>query len=591
MSRYGLIVAAWAAALAAAAPGAARADAAPGPRLMVTFRASADGADRAAARASVDAQALRALAGPRVQVIRVGAGGPGTAAQAIRALERHPEVAYAEPDVPVHASALPDDSLFASQWALDNTGQTIQGTAGTADADIDAPEAWATTTGSSQVVIGVVDTGMDASRPDLAPNLWTNPGEVAGNGSDDDHDGFVDDVHGWDFVEGDATPNDDDGHGTHVAGIADARGNDGTGVAGVSWQAKLLPVRALDADGNGTLSDVIAAFEYAADRGARIVNASLGGAGTSQTFLAALNRHPGTLLLAAAGNEAADNDAVPQTPCNELAPNVVCVAATDNRDQMAGYSNDGAQSVDLGAPGSSVASTYPGGFAWLSGTSMATPMVTGAAALLLAADPSASVAQLRAWLVGYGDPLSALAGRTVSGRRLNVAASLQAVGSAAPSGEDPAASPPSPVATELLPPSAPASAPAFQPVAPPPGAAADRGVLAISAPAHATRRAVARAGGLTIRVHLPRAGTLRVRASVARATARRLGLRGRGSTATLASVRTTTVLTGALRARLALPARARRRLVRAGTVLVTLSAELVTATGGHYRGTVRVRLR
>ena len=214
----------------------------------------------------------------------------------------------------MHAAAFPDDPFFGSQWALSNTGQTIQGTAGTVDADIDAPEAWATTTGSPQVVIAVVDTGMDASAPDLAPNLWTNSGEVAGNGVDDDHDGFVDDVHGWDFVEGDATANDDDGHGTHVAGIADARGNDGTGVAGVSWQARLLGVRALDANGNGSLSDVIAAFEYAADRGARIVNASLGGAGTSQTFLDALNRHPGTLLVAAAGNAAPSNNASPQNP-------------------------------------------------------------------------------------------------------------------------------------------------------------------------------------------------------------------------------------------------------------------------------------
>ena len=258
----------------------------------------------------------------------------------------------------------------------------------------------------------MIDSGVDASHPDLVPNL----------------------LPGHDYVQGDEDPADENGHGTHVAGtIAAERGN-GLGVAGIADNAaKVLPIRVLDGAGSGRVSDVIQAYAYAFQHGAQVVNLSLGSTTSSRAEHDAIAAFPTMLFVAAAGNGGADgvgdnNDLVATYPCAYALPNVICVAASDNRDQLASFSNYGATSVDLAAPGVSIASTWPGGgYSWSSGTSMATPHVSGAAALLWSAAPSAQPTDISAAIMAGVDMRPAFAGRTVSGGRLNVMRSLRQV--------------------------------------------------------------------------------------------------------------------------------------------------------------------
>ncbi len=269
--------------------------------------------------------AVEPLPVPGLQLVRPA---PGVARQAaIEALEDSPDVLYAEPDAIRRPLALPDDRYLGHLWGHHNMGQVVDGRAGRVDVDVDAPEAWDLTTGSAGVTVAVVDTGIDTTHPDLAPNAWSNPAERV-NGVDDDGNGLVDDIRGWDFVDDDTDPADTDGHGTHVAGTIGARGNDGVGVAGVSWRTTLLPLRVIGPDG-GTVSDVIAGYRYAGRRGIRVVNASLGGATFSRAERDAIAAAPDTLFVVAAGNDAADNDRVPSYPCGHDLPNVLCVAAID----------------------------------------------------------------------------------------------------------------------------------------------------------------------------------------------------------------------------------------------------------------------
>lgn len=328
---------------------------------------------------------------------------------------------------------IPNDASFSQLWGFNNIGQT----GGTPNADIDAPEAWDITTGSANTLVAVIDTGVDYTHPDLIDNIWTNPGEIPGNGIDDDLNGYIDDVHGYDFANNDGDPMDDFGHGTHVSGTIAAAGNNGIGVAGVNWQAQIMAVKFLDATGSGTTAAAVEAVLYATNMGAKVSNNSWGGGGFSQALLDAINaaNTSGALFVAAAGNSSSNNDALPQYPASYDAPNIISVAATDHNDLLAFFSNYGATTVDLGAPGVSIYSTVPAigdpccsnttGYMYLDGTSMATPHVTGAAALLMSYFPTDTNLQVKQRILGSVQPIAALSGKTLTGGRLNIFNSLE----------------------------------------------------------------------------------------------------------------------------------------------------------------------
>jgi subtilisin family serine protease len=318
----------------------------------------------------------------------------------------------------------PDDPDYPLLWGLNNTGQT----GGTPDADIDAPEAWDIQTENPNLVIGVIDTGVDYTHPDLVGNIWTNPGETAGNGIDDDGNGYIDDVRGWDFAYGDNDPSDVDGHGTHVAGTIAGKGNNSVGVTGVAWNTKIMPLKLFRDDTSGNISDAILALNYATAKGVKLTNNSWSGPDYSQGLYDAINTagQQGALFIAGAGNDSSDNDITPDYPGNYDLPNIISVASTDHNDALSiftlgGGSNYGLTSVDLGAPGSDIYSTTPGGnYASYEGTSMASPHVAGAAALVWSQNPTWTAQEVKDRLLETTDPIPALSGKTVSGGRLNI---------------------------------------------------------------------------------------------------------------------------------------------------------------------------
>jgi len=277
--------------------------------------------------------------------------------EAIAYYRSKPDVEYAEPNYIVRKAVIPNDSGFTQQWGLNNAGQT----GGTIDADIDAPEAWDITAGSNNIVIAVIDTGVAYGHPDLAGNIWQNTDEIPANGVDDDGNGYVDDVYGWDFIDNDGYPEDLDSHGTHVAGIIASRGNNGTGGTGVMWSAKIMALRFLGVTGVGDVANAAQAIIYAADNGARIINASWGGYDYSTPLYNAIDyaRSKGVLFVAAAGNDAQNIDGSPFYPAGFTLPNILSVAASDSNDNLAYFSNYGATSVDLAAPGVAIYSTVP----------------------------------------------------------------------------------------------------------------------------------------------------------------------------------------------------------------------------------------
>jgi len=315
---------------------------------------------------------------------------------AIAALRQDPDVLYAERNYVVQALAAPDDPRFPELYGLNNDGQT----GGTPDADIDAVEAWDTSVGSSDVVVGVIDTGVDYTHEDLAANMWVNPGEIPGNGIDDDGNGVIDDVHGFNALNGSGDPYDDYFHGTHCAGTIGAVGNNGVGVAGVNWDTQIMAIKFIDSSGFGTVEGAIASIDYAiAQRNAGVNLRVLSNSWTifgefSQALLDAITSagDAGMLFVAAAANDSSNNDVFPNYPSSYDAPSIVAVAATDQNDALAWFSNYGATSVDLGAPGVDVLSTTPGNtYSSFSGTSMATPHVAGVAALMLSSNDTLTV--------------------------------------------------------------------------------------------------------------------------------------------------------------------------------------------------------
>jgi subtilisin family serine protease len=335
-------------------------------------------------------------------------------AAAVRRFERRPDVVSAQPNHVYHTAVTPSDPFFGALWGLSS---------------IAAPQAWDLTTGSNAVRVAVVDTGMEYDHPDLAANV-TAPG--------------------WDFYAGDPDPRDENGHGTHVAGTIGANGNNDLGVAGVNWRVGLVPVRVLGPAGSGTTATITAGFRYAVEHGAKVVNASLGGSNYDPLMAATIAAAPETLFVVAAGNggrdrAADDNDLhLPVYPCNYASANLVCVAATDASDSLAPFSNYGATSVDVAAPGVGIWSTYPSaGYSDMDGTSMAAPHVAGVAALMLARNPALTLAQLRAALLGSVDVLASLQGKIASAGRVNARKALLAVG---PAPSPPAPAPPAPPA-------------------------------------------------------------------------------------------------------------------------------------------------
>jgi subtilisin family serine protease len=266
-------------------------------------------------------------------------------------LSHQPGVLFAEPNFIYRLSATPNDPRFADLWGLHN-GR---------DRDIDAPRAWDVTTGSSDVVVAVVDSGVDYAHPDLENNIWSNPGEVAGDGEDNDGNGYIDDVRGFDFVDSDNDPYDENGHGTHVAGTIGAQGDNGDGMTGVNWDVSIMPVRGADAGGNIGVVEIIDSFQYACDNGAHVVNGSFGGFEKSAAVRTVIEECPHVLFVFAAGNEGLDVDRSGNHtyPCSYTLPNIVCVAATGRTDRLAEFSNYGDVRVDIAAPGVSILSATP----------------------------------------------------------------------------------------------------------------------------------------------------------------------------------------------------------------------------------------
>ena len=335
-------------------------------------------------------------------------------------------VESAEPDYLLYKSVAPNDPSYLANelWQLNSISALSP------DPDINAPEGWDIRHDATNIIVAVVDTGMRITHEDLAPNLWTNPKEIPDNGIDDDGDGYVDDVHGISSIDGSGNPNDDDGHGTHVAGIIGAVGNNGLGVTGVAWKVQLMPLKFIAASGSGFTSDGVECINYAIKHGANVINASFGSptfSSSLQTAIAAA-RSAGIVFVAAAGNEKTDNDLTPSYPASFTLDNIVSVCATSSSGVFdASYSNFGATSVDIGAPGTAIYSTWfdsDSGYQLLSGTSMAAPVVSGVVALMKAQFPAESPAQIRQRLLATADPLPSLAGKCVSGGKVNLQRSL-----------------------------------------------------------------------------------------------------------------------------------------------------------------------
>ena len=442
-----------------------------------------EGGERSEARAAAAAADLARKLGIEIRDVKLMPGNRyvqfdtsarPTKEQMKAAIAQLPGIARVEPNVLYQPTRVPNDPQFSQQYWLQNTGQpVIPGTTllGTVGADIHVTEAWEITVGSKDTIVAVIDSGVQWDHPDLAANIYSNPSEIAGNGIDDDGNGFVDDIRGWDFGELDNNPYDDSsaigysgggwlGHGTGVAGMIGAVGNNGIGTSGVNWDVSILPMKiALNVffdDGQFVVSTttsaaIAGAYDYItmmANRGVNIVAANASYGAIASRFYedatdgdfglerAAITRltAAGVTFVAAAGNSAIDNDSeFSSYPASYDVPGLISVAATDYNDRIASYSNYGAETVDLAAPGVFVWDTAVGsGYDFFGGTSAASPTVAGAVALLRSVRPDASAVEVRNALINSTDPLPTLQGKMVSGGRLNVARAIQALNVAGP---------------------------------------------------------------------------------------------------------------------------------------------------------------
>lgn len=374
--------------------------------LIVVFQSGVQDAQQAKIENAHGDQDVEALPSFNARLVKIRSN--RSLAQALKEYQGDTNVFFVQPNYLYHAVATPNDPSYSSLWGMPMIG---------------APAAWGTTTGTRDVVVGVVDTGVAYTHPDLAANIWSNPGNIGLGGAS---------THGYNAIKNTYDPMDDNGHGTHVSGTIGAVGNNGLGVAGVNWSVSIMGLKFLDYRGSGTTANAIKAIDYAVQAKiqgvkVRVLNASWGGGGFDSLLQAEIQQanDNGILFVAAAGNNGTDNDTTPSYPANYPVPNVIAVAATDASDLLASFSNYGATTVHLGAPGVNILSTYwtrssSSGYAWLSGTSMATPHVAGAAALVLAAQPSLTVDQLKAAILNNVDADTSLSGKTVTGGRLNV---------------------------------------------------------------------------------------------------------------------------------------------------------------------------
>ncbi len=429
-------------------------------QLLVKFKAGVASIQAETTMQSMDAQVLETY--PDLQIEQwtlpnaVSIDGQSFTANNVTNVEdlaaylmaNNPNIEFAEPNYIMSASPtdfIPDDPSLSLLWGLNNTGQT----GGLADADIDAFEAWGTTKGDEEIIVGVLDSGVDWTHPDLAENIWQNLGEDADgdgvtmekidgvwqldpgdlDGVDGDGNGYPDDLIGWDFVDNDNQPEDGKSHGTHVAGTIAALEN-GEGIVGVSPEVRIMVLRFLNNDGLGAVSDAIRGLNYAMSKGAHLTNNSWGGTGLSQSLQDAISSaaDANQLFIAAAGNNATDNNETPYYPSGYDIDNIIAVAASDANDQLAGFSNYGATSVDIAAPGVSIFSTLPGGaYGSGQGTSMATPHVTGTAVLLWSMGLSANYSTVKDAILSSVDPVESLEGLVETGGRMNTNSALLAM--------------------------------------------------------------------------------------------------------------------------------------------------------------------
>ena len=385
-------------------------------RIIVKFKSSLKKENIADFAEDKNLSIIKQLKKTKIHLIKVKKN--KTVKQMVDELKNNPKIEYAEPDYIIKAIAVPNDPGFSSLWGMYNSQNT--------NADIDAIQAW-DIINTNSTIVAVIDTGVDYTHPDLQANMWHNDVEIPDNNIDDDGNGFIDDVYGWDFRNEDNDPYDDHSHGTHCAGTIGAEGNNSIGVAGVNWKTRIMALKFLSSYGSGSTSDGIECIEYAIQMGAKVINASWGSTYYSQALKDAIDmaNASGVLFAAAAGNSGTDNDVSPHYPSSYDCENIIAVAASDNTDNLAYFSCFGKNSVDIAAPGVSIYSTIPdSSYGYKSGTSMAAPHVAGSVALMMSQFPQYSHVMIKEKLLGSVDRGPQFELKILSSGRLNLCKSL-----------------------------------------------------------------------------------------------------------------------------------------------------------------------